>query len=46
MAIERILPTIQICLSVGSCIAYLIAGDYRKAIYWGAAAVLTASVTY
>ena len=46
MQIERLLPTVQILLSVGSCIAYLFAGEYRKAVYWGAAAVLTASVTY
>jgi len=43
---QLILPCVSIALSVGSCAVYLWAGDYRRAIYWAAAAVLTASVTF
>ncbi len=32
-------------LAVLACLGYALAGDARHAIYWGAAAVLTASVT-
>lgn len=43
---EQLLPTIMILLSVGSAIGYLCIGDARRTIYWAAAAVLTASVTF
>ncbi len=42
----QLFPTIMIALSVCSAIMYLIDGDYRKAIYWFAAAVLSATVTF
>lgn len=36
----------MILLSAGSSVAYGWGGDIRMTIYWAAAAVLTASVTY
>ena len=36
----------QIVLSVVACIGYGIKGDARKSVYWGAAAIITASVTF
>jgi hypothetical protein len=41
-----ILPTLMILLSAASSVAYGASGDIRLTIYWAAAAVLTASVTY
>lgn len=35
-----------ICLDVGACVAYAIDMDARRSIYWLAAAVLTACVTF
>ncbi len=32
-------------LSLAACLSYLIDGNWRLAIYWGAAAVITGSVT-
>lgn len=43
---EYILPTILIIIDMGASIVYLFDGDVRKSIYWIAAAVLTAAVTY
>lgn len=40
-----LLPAMQIALSIGSSAVYLCEGDVRRAVYWAAAAVLTASVT-
>lgn len=34
-----------IALDIGAAIGYAAAGDVRRAVYWAAAAVLTASVT-
>lgn len=42
----RVFPTIMIALSIGAAVVYAWAGDVRRAIYWTAAAVLTASVTF
>lgn len=41
-----ILPTIMIALNVGAATVYAFDGDMRKVIYWLAAAVITAAVTY
>ena len=38
-------PTTQIVVSIGAAFVYALAGDYRHATYWLAAAVLTATVT-
>ena len=42
----KVLAIANITLSAGAFIGYLYAGDYRHAIYWAAAAVLTSSVTF
>jgi hypothetical protein len=42
----KILPAVMIVLSLAASIAYFVAGDVRRAIYWAAAGVLTASVTF
>lgn len=45
MTKQQILPTILIVIDVFAAIGY-ISVDVRRVIYWLAAAVLTASVTY
>lgn len=42
----KIFPTILIALDVAAAVVYAAAGDWRRTIYWFAAGVLTASVTY
>lgn len=42
----RVLPCAMIILSIGSSIGYGFASDWRRTIYWAAASVLTASVTF
>ena len=42
----KLFPTILIVLDVCAAIVYFINGDTRRGIYWIAAAVLTATVTY
>lgn len=42
----RIFPTTLIVLDVFAAAAYACGGDWRRVIYWTAAAVLTSSVTY
>lgn len=41
-----IFPTILIVLDVCAALVYLSGSDYRKFVYWIAAAILTAAVTY
>jgi hypothetical protein len=41
-----IFPSIQILVCLSSAIMYALAHDWRKAIYWLAAATITASVTF
>ena len=41
-----IFPTVLIALDIGAAIVYLCHQDIRHFIYWIAAAVLTAAVTY
>jgi hypothetical protein len=43
--IARLLAWGVIILNIGACIGYCVAGDYRKAVYWGAAAALNLSIT-
>ena len=43
---QRLFPTILIVLSVCAAAGYVPAGDWRKVVYWLAAAVLTAVVTW
>jgi len=46
MRTEKLFPTILIVLDICAACAYMPPGDWRKVIYWLAAAVLTACVTY
>lgn len=41
-----VFPSLMIVLSVGSAIVYAFDGDWRRTVYWAAASVLTASVTF
>lgn len=41
-----IFPCALIALDVGAAIVYLVNKDYRKAVYWLAAAVLNICVTF
>jgi len=40
------LPTILIMINIATAAIYGFDGDWRKVIYWGAAAALTASITF
>ena len=42
----KIFPTVLIALDVAAAVVYAVAGDWRRAIYWFVAGVLTATVTY
>lgn len=42
----RFFPTILIALDVAAAVVWYTHGDYRKVVYWAAAAVLTVTVTY
>lgn len=46
MKITYIFPVILIILDLGAAIAYGANSDIRKAIYWLAAAILNAAVTF
>ena len=41
-----IFPCVLITLDIGAAIVYLINRDYKKAVYWLAAAVLNICVTF
>lgn len=43
---QRIFPTLLIVLSVCAAVGYVPTGDWRKVVYWLAAATLTAVVTW
>ena len=45
-AMNKLFPTILITLDVLAAIVYFYCGDMRRAIYWGAAGILTAAVTF
>jgi type IV secretory pathway VirB2 component (pilin) len=40
------LPALVIVIDLGASIVYAADGDWRRAVYWIAAAVLTSSVTF
>ncbi len=42
----KLFPSILIALDVAAAVVYATHGDARRFIYWLAAAVLTATVTY
>lgn len=46
MTRAQLFPTIMIALSIGASVAYAVDGDWRRATYWFAAAVLNAAVTF
>jgi hypothetical protein len=46
MRYEKLFPTLLIVLDVCAALGYLPSGDWRKVVYWLAAAVLTTCVTY
>ena len=43
---EYIFPLLLILLDVGAAVIYAIQKDYKKAVYWLAAAVLNVTVTF
>lgn len=43
---EYIFPIILMMLDVGAGVVYAFSGDYKKFVYWIAAAVLSATVTF
>jgi len=43
---EKLLPTILMIIDIFASIPYGLNGDWRKCIYWLAAATLTFCVTY
>lgn len=46
MTFEKFFPVILILLNICAAGTYLFASDWKRAIYWIAAAVLTACVTF
>ncbi len=44
--ITKLFPTALIALDVAAALVYAANGDWRRFIYWTAAATLTATVTY
>ena len=46
MRAHQMLPTVMIVLSVGAALLYAPTGDWRRVLYWLAAAALTYSVTW
>ena len=43
---EKLFPTLLIILDLCAAIGYIPSGDWRRVIYWLAAAILTYTVTY
>ena len=46
MNIGKGFATFSMCLALGASAGYALDRDWRHVIYWAAAAVLTASVTF
>ena len=46
MKTQYIFPVLLMLLDIGAAVMYGIQGDVRKVIYWVAAAVLNAAVTF
>jgi len=46
MKLQHIFPIVLIALDVGAALSYIPVGDWRKIVYWIAAAVLNAVVTF
>lgn len=43
--VQDIFPAMLMLLDIGAALVYALTGDYRRAVYWLAAATLTACVT-
>ena len=43
---EQILPLVLIIIDVSAAIGYIPTGEWRRVVYWIAAAVLTCVVTF
>lgn len=43
---EQILPFVIILIDLGSAVPYMMDGNWRKTVYWIAAAVLNIAVTF
>ena len=43
---EKLFANVILILDIGASIVYLCQGDYRRGIYWFAAALITATVSY
>ena len=46
MRYEKLFPTLLIILDICAAIAYIPTGDWRRVVYWLAAATLTYCVTF
>lgn len=46
MGVEKVFPTVLVALDCAAALVYFVHGDWRHAVYWFAAATLTACVTY
>ena len=44
--IKNIFPILMIGLSLGAALTHMIGGNYPKAVYWTAAAVLTTATIF
>lgn len=42
----KVFPSVLIALDVAAAVVYAACGDWRRFIYWMAAATLTATVTF
>jgi len=42
----QLFPAVLIALDIGAAVVYGVEGDWRRTIYWTAAAVLTVVVTF
>lgn len=42
----QVFPLVLIVIDVSASVVYLFHLDYRKAVYWAAAAILSATVTF
>ncbi len=46
MKYEKLFPTMLILMDLCAALGYVPCGDWRKVVYWVAAAILTFCVTY
>ena len=42
----KVFPSILIVLDIGAAVVYACHGDWKRAVYWIAAATLTTTVTF